>query len=105
MRVIGMDVGSTTVKAVAVADGQVVWRDYQRHNTKQAEKVLEFLTRMESECGVSPREDRIFFTGSAWANRSPAPDGPRGIGAAPGPAYSALSAVSGSARRARRAGM
>ena len=71
MKVIGMDVGSTTVKAVAVADGQVVWRDYQRHNTKQAEKVLEFLARMESECGVSPREDRIFFTGSGAGFLSP----------------------------------
>ena len=59
-----MDVGSTTVKAVATHDGQVLWQDYQRHNTRQAEKVLEFLGRMEEEAGVAPDRDRIFFTGS-----------------------------------------
>jgi activator of 2-hydroxyglutaryl-CoA dehydratase len=47
MNYVGMDVGSTTVKALLVAeDGAVLWRDYQRHNTRQAEKVLEFLGRM-----------------------------------------------------------
>jgi activator of 2-hydroxyglutaryl-CoA dehydratase len=35
---LGIDVGSTTVKAVLVRDGEVVWQDYQRHNTHQAEK-------------------------------------------------------------------
>jgi predicted CoA-substrate-specific enzyme activase len=64
MKLIGMDVGSTTVKAVATHDGQVLWQDYQRHNTRQAEKVLEFLGRMEEEAGVAPGRDRIFFTGS-----------------------------------------
>src|SRR6185436_14861297 len=74
MKLIGMDVGSTTVKAVAVewraaAEGEasgykVLWQDYQRHNTRQAEKVLEFLGRMEEEAGVAPGRDRIFFTGS-----------------------------------------
>lgn len=64
MRIVGMDVGSTTVKAVLVEDGEVRWRDYQRHNTKQAEKVLEFLGRMEAESGLVPEEDLIFFTGS-----------------------------------------
>jgi predicted CoA-substrate-specific enzyme activase len=42
----------------------VVWRDYQRHNTKQAEKVLEFLGRMEAEAGMAVGRDRVFFTGS-----------------------------------------
>ena len=42
---IGMDVGSTTVKAVVIdaSNDQIVWRDYHRHDTKQPEKVLEFL--------------------------------------------------------------
>ncbi len=44
MTALGIDVGSTTVKAVLVEDGQAVWRDYQRHNMRQAEKVLECLT-------------------------------------------------------------
>jgi len=64
MKLAGVDVGSTTVKAVVVEEGRVSWQDYQRHNTRQAEKVLEFLERMESETGLAPGGDRIFFTGS-----------------------------------------
>lgn len=64
MRTVGIDVGSTTVKALLREGEQVLWRDYQRHNTHQAEKVLEFLTRMEAECGLSPGQDRLFLTGS-----------------------------------------
>ncbi len=47
---IGIDVGSTTVKAVVVdpVDRQILWSDYQRHQTKQPEKVLEFLQRIEA---------------------------------------------------------
>src|SRR6059036_1473980 len=63
MRLAGVDVGSTTVKAVLVEDGKTLWQDYQRHNTRQAEKVLEFLGRMETEAGFTPG-DRVFFTGS-----------------------------------------
>ncbi|MBV8570156.1 MAG: hypothetical protein JO319_06065 [Acidobacteriaceae bacterium] len=63
---VGLDVGSTTVKAVVVdaATDQIVWRDYQRHETKQPEKVLEFLVRMEREAGISPHDTRLFITGS-----------------------------------------
>ena len=37
---IGMDVGSTTVKAVVIdaETDQILWQDYQRHDTKQPEK-------------------------------------------------------------------
>ena len=47
---IGIDVGSTTVKAVVV-DAQtkeILWSDYQRHQTKQPEFVLSFLQRIEA---------------------------------------------------------
>ncbi len=64
MKIVGMDVGSTTVKAVVVEDERVTWRDYQRHETRQAEKVSEFLGRMESEAGIAPARDCIVFTGS-----------------------------------------
>ena len=64
MKFVGLDVGSTTVKAVVVEDGRVAWQDYQRHNTRQAEKVLEFLGRMETEADVAIGRDRVFFTGS-----------------------------------------
>ncbi len=63
---VGMDVGSTTVKAVVVntATGQMIWQDYQRHETKQPEKLLEFLKRMQDEAGIAPHNCRIFITGS-----------------------------------------
>ena len=63
---VGLDIGSTTVKAVVV-DAQadkVLWQDYQRHETKQPEKTLEFLTRMEGEAGINRRNTRMFVTGS-----------------------------------------
>ena len=54
---IGMDVGSTTVKAVVIdpATTQVLWNDYQRHHTKQPEKVLELL---EAILGAFPDHRR-----------------------------------------------
>src|ERR1700745_238595 len=63
---VGLDVGSTTVKAVVVdaATDQVLWQDYQRHETKQPEKSLEFLKRMESEVGIDRHNTRMFMTGS-----------------------------------------
>ena len=63
---VGLDVGSTTVKAIVV-DGETdktIWQDYQRHETRQPEKVLEFLRRMEDEAGIAPEHTRIFITGS-----------------------------------------
>ena len=63
---VGLDVGSTTVKAVVVdaVTDQLLWSDYQRHETKQPEKTLEFLRRIESEVGVSHSNTRMFMTGS-----------------------------------------
>jgi activator of 2-hydroxyglutaryl-CoA dehydratase/predicted nucleotide-binding protein (sugar kinase/HSP70/actin superfamily) len=63
---VGLDVGSTTVKAVVVdaTTDQVLWQDYQRHETKQPEKTLEFLKRMESEVGIDRHNTRMFLTGS-----------------------------------------
>jgi len=61
----GIDVGSTTCKYVlASASGELLAKAYERHNTKQAEKVLDFLSGLESEHGLTPERDRIFFTGS-----------------------------------------
>ena len=63
---VGMDVGSTTVKAVIVnaETDEIIWQDYQRHETKQPEKLLEFLKRMQEEVGIAPHNCRIFITGS-----------------------------------------
>jgi predicted CoA-substrate-specific enzyme activase len=63
---VGLDVGSTTVKAVVVdaPTDKVLWQDYQRHETKQPEKTLEFLKRMEREVGIDRHNTRMFVTGS-----------------------------------------
>jgi activator of 2-hydroxyglutaryl-CoA dehydratase len=68
--VIGMDVGSTTVKAVVMDPNskEILWSDYQRHLTKQPEKVLELLTAIQAAFPQRPFENegtwRMFLTGS-----------------------------------------
>src|SRR5260221_9500844 len=68
--VIGMDVGSTTVKAVVIdpASKEILWSDYQRHLTKQPEKVLELLQAIQAAFPNRPFGDagawRMFLTGS-----------------------------------------
>ncbi|HVR85262.1 MAG TPA: BadF/BadG/BcrA/BcrD ATPase family protein, partial [Planctomycetota bacterium] len=65
--VLGIDVGSTTVKAVVVdpATRQILWSDYQRHETRQAEKVQELLVAIGGQFPELPRENiRAFITGS-----------------------------------------
>jgi predicted CoA-substrate-specific enzyme activase len=64
MLTVGLDIGSTTVKAAVTENGAVRWQDYKRHNTKQAEMVLEFLERIQAECGLEAGRDRVFVTGS-----------------------------------------
>src|SRR5215813_7062699 len=61
----GLDVGSTTCKYVlATTDGDVLAQAYERHNTRQAEKILQFLNMLESKHGFRAGRDRVFFTGS-----------------------------------------
>lgn len=65
--IIGIDVGSTTVKATVVdpRTKEIVWADYQRHHTKQAEKALDFLVAIGNEFpDVKPEHIRVFATGS-----------------------------------------
>lgn len=64
---IGVDVGSTTVKLVAVepSSRKILWSQYQRHETRQAEKVLEMLQRVCSDLPeITLHKTRIFITGS-----------------------------------------
>ncbi len=70
---VGLDVGSTTVKSVVVdlTNQNIVWSDYQRHDTKQPEKCLEFLKRMEADTGIKAGETRIFITGSGGGGIAP----------------------------------
>jgi predicted CoA-substrate-specific enzyme activase len=70
---VGIDVGSTTVKAVAVdaATDAMVWSDYQRHETKQPEKTLEFLVRLEADLAIGRENCRVFITGSGGSALAP----------------------------------
>ncbi len=71
---IGIDVGSTTVKAVAVdpQSKEILWSDYQRHQTKQAEFVLSFLERIEAAFPrIAHKDIRTFITGSGGAPIAP----------------------------------
>jgi activator of 2-hydroxyglutaryl-CoA dehydratase/predicted nucleotide-binding protein (sugar kinase/HSP70/actin superfamily) len=64
---IGLDVGSTTVKVVAIdpRTREVLHRDYQRHHTRQPEKVLAMLRELEHIFPESPRSEwQLFATGS-----------------------------------------
>ncbi|MBK7584248.1 MAG: CoA activase [Myxococcales bacterium] len=72
--IIGMDVGSTTVKAVVLHPDtlDILWDDYQRHHTKQPEKVLELLQAILAAFPDQPREAwRIFLTGSGAGPLAP----------------------------------
>jgi activator of 2-hydroxyglutaryl-CoA dehydratase/predicted nucleotide-binding protein (sugar kinase/HSP70/actin superfamily) len=62
---VGIDIGSTTVKAV-VCDTEtleILWSDYQRHETRQPEKTLEFLVAI-GNAFPQATEIQIFCTGS-----------------------------------------
>ena len=44
---------------------QIIWQAYQRHHTKQAECVLELLTRIGQDLGLAITDQaRLFITGS-----------------------------------------
>jgi predicted CoA-substrate-specific enzyme activase len=69
---IGFDLGSTTVKAVVIDDqsDEIIWKDYQRHDSKQPEKSLEMLLQIERDTGVTSANARMFITGSGGSNIS-----------------------------------
>lgn len=64
---IGLDVGSTTVKCVVVesATRKILWSRYERHETRQAEKVAQLLSEAEQVfADTRPGDIRTFITGS-----------------------------------------
>ncbi|MBK8260797.1 MAG: CoA activase [Nannocystis sp.] len=69
--IVGFDLGSTTVKAV-IRDAdtdEIVWKDYQRHDSKQAQRALLMLKQMESDVpGFRAGNARVFITGSGGSN-------------------------------------
>ncbi len=64
---VGLDVGSTTVKYVVVdpVTDEILLKDYQRHETRQPEKCLEMLEAiLQAFPDVPNNAFRIFMTGS-----------------------------------------
>ncbi len=71
---LGIDVGSTTVKAIVVdpTTRAILWSDYQRHQTRQPEMVAEFLVRIGLDFpNLRPEAIRVFITGSGGAPIAP----------------------------------
>ncbi|MEZ4448917.1 MAG: BadF/BadG/BcrA/BcrD ATPase family protein [Nannocystaceae bacterium] len=69
--IVGFDLGSTTVKAVIrdAETDEIVWKDYQRHDSKQAQRALMMLKQMEAEVdGFVAGNARVFITGSGGSN-------------------------------------
>ena len=65
---IGIDIGSTTIKAVAAGRSGIVWEDYERHEARQPEQLLAFLRRLEADLGVTAANTRVFMTGSGGSS-------------------------------------
>lgn len=69
---LGLDVGSTTVKGVLMHNRdsalKTIWKCYERHETRQAEKVLEFFKELEvlypAIFRPAAKNLEIFITGS-----------------------------------------
>ena len=63
---VGLDVGSTTVKAVVMDPDtdEILWKEYERHNTKQPEMVNDFLRKIQEAFPLPQDKIRIFITGS-----------------------------------------
>jgi activator of 2-hydroxyglutaryl-CoA dehydratase len=74
---IGVDVGSTTVKAVAMpeCERRIIWRDYRRHETQQGRTVLDFLKRMWRDLGLRSGKVRLYWTGSGASGLAEAAGG------------------------------
>lgn len=67
---IGIDVGSTTVKAVVMDEaGGILWKKYERHNTRQTHLLRDFLTVIEQE--FPDTQFRAFITGSGGRSLAP----------------------------------
>ncbi|WP_321471798.1 BadF/BadG/BcrA/BcrD ATPase family protein [uncultured Paludibaculum sp.] len=64
--IVGLDIGSTTVKGVALPQSgdEIAWQDYRRHETRQAETVLLFLQQLEKDLGLSAHNTQLLVTGS-----------------------------------------
>ena len=51
---LGIDIGSTTAKAVLVEDGRILYEKYQRHFSQVRQKTLELLQEAAAQVGDRP---------------------------------------------------
>lgn len=70
---IGLDIGSTTVKAVVMdpVTDKILWSHYMRHETRQPEKTHELLSMIVKEFPLANDKIRIFITGSGGNSLAP----------------------------------
>ncbi|MCK5335329.1 MAG: CoA activase, partial [Gammaproteobacteria bacterium] len=64
---IGIDIGSTTAKCVVVdtSNMDILWSRYERHEARQAEKILELLSQIHLDLPqFYPENIKAFITGS-----------------------------------------
>jgi predicted CoA-substrate-specific enzyme activase len=67
---LGIDIGSTTVKAVFLDENdQILWKKYERHNARQPELVLEFLKLLKQQFGQFQSD--VYVTGSGGRTIAP----------------------------------
>ncbi len=65
MTKIGIDVGSTTAKVVAMdGEGRIVFSRYARHNAKAVETICGFLEELKAQLGTGGELVSVAFTGS-----------------------------------------
>ena len=72
--IIGVDVGSTTVKLCVVHPEtlEILWSKYERHETRQPEKTLEMLELIKAAFpDVKDKDFRLFITGSGGGPIAP----------------------------------
>jgi activator of 2-hydroxyglutaryl-CoA dehydratase/predicted nucleotide-binding protein (sugar kinase/HSP70/actin superfamily) len=69
---VGIDVGSTTLKGlVSDRTGQVLFRSYQRHESRQAARLLAFLEHVRRDLDIRDEDCRVFMTGSGSTSLAP----------------------------------
>ncbi|MDH3976374.1 MAG: acyl-CoA dehydratase activase [Deltaproteobacteria bacterium] len=71
--ILGLDVGSTTVKVVVMdsAGKEILWKGYKRHETRQPETLLTFLQSVHEQFTIERGKVKAFITGSGGAAIAP----------------------------------
>ncbi len=71
--ILGLDIGSTTIKAIVMdsVSEEILWKGYERHETKQAETLLEFLETIQNKFPIKSGKTRSFITGSGGGVLAP----------------------------------